>query len=659
MVVEEFEGRFDLNGSCAVSQPQSDDVDGHGTSVASIVGGAASNDKCAVGIAPEVTINSCNVFADVPLTILSEKLSSFDISQNSWGVPACGVGLSQGERRLQNNSTCPFSSRPEGMIYDHPCDVCDFQAEIKSPQCEVAILTHCKTNGQYKYDEFACLDFLDLIIGGDCSYDKLPESALNALSEGVLNGRDGKGVVYVFASGNEFASGDDVNFGGLTNSRFTITVGGVGKDGLHASYSTPGAALFVSAPGGSIEAISNHMAASLVGGCTSTSPGTSFAAPVVTGVAALILEANPDLTWRDVQGILATTSQFVADPSDVSATINGAGIWHSNFYGFGVVDADAAVSAAENWTLFGPEFFLVGESGEVNITISDVSTSPAVSTINVTGDTADQNLIVESVAVFLQVEHFSRGDLEISLQSPAGTLSVLTPGRRIENTQLNSTQRWKLLSVRNWGESAVGSWELSIRDLRPGDAAECADAPFVIDVNKESVTCSTVETQQWCIGGARNPEVENGQNLDQLFTRKVNGITISEACCSCGGGLDTTDVNDRLVQWKIVVYGQQHGAVSHNSTSSNGTTASNGSFSPTTSPIVVNNTSAPVNKPSSSNSTNSSPSFASKPSKTEMAIIIGGTVTAFLLVAVAVRWACQPPTSGGKFGAVDKTAEIA
>ncbi|KAG7367189.1 subtilase family protease [Nitzschia inconspicua] len=653
----EFEGRFDINGSCTVSFPQLDGADGHGTSVASIVGGAASNDKCAAGIAPEITISSCNIFAEVSLTILSEKLQSFDISQNSWGVPTCGVGLSEGKRQLQTNATtCPFSSRPMGLIYEHPCDVCDFQAEIKSPQCEVAIVTHCKTNGQYKNDEFACLDFLELIVGGDCSYDKLPDYALQALSEGVLNGRDGKGVVYVFASGNELASGDDVNFSGLTNSRLTITVGGVGKDGMRASYSTPGAALFVVAPGGSLEAISNHMAATLSGGCIITAPGTSFAAPVISGVVALMLEANPDLTWRDVQGILATTSQIIADVNDISATINGAGIWHSNNYGFGLVDALAAVSAAENWTLVNPEAFLVGESGEVNLTISDLSTSPTVSKINITGGTEVEDLIIESVAVFLQVEHFSRGDLEISLRSPAGTISLLTPGRRIENTQLGPDQRWKLLTVRNWGESAIGIWELSIRDLNPGDVATCADAPFALENDNEIVTCSTVDDQQWCFRGVRNPETTTEQNIDILFTQKVNGMTLSEACCTCGGGLTASDVNDRLLQWKLIVYGQKDGIVPASSSNENETSLE--SFTPTTAPTVGNRTIAP--RPNSADKTvETEPTIANQPPKTEKGIVIAGTVMVFFIAAVAVRWAFKPPTSSGKFTVLNKTAEIA
>jgi hypothetical protein len=71
--------------------------------------------------------------------------------------------------------------------------------------------------------------------------------------------------------------------------RLIISVGSVGKDGLHASYSTPGASLFITAPGGDHENASNHITANFGGGCRDAGVGTSFACPVVSGVVALIL----------------------------------------------------------------------------------------------------------------------------------------------------------------------------------------------------------------------------------------------------------------------------------------------------------------------------------------------------------------------------------
>ena len=53
------------------------------------------------------------------------------------------------------------------------------------------------------------------------------------------------------------------------NSRFAMAIGAVGKDGLHASYSTTGASVFISAPGGDEESISNNIVAKPGGGCVS------------------------------------------------------------------------------------------------------------------------------------------------------------------------------------------------------------------------------------------------------------------------------------------------------------------------------------------------------------------------------------------------------
>ena len=80
--------------------------------------------------------------------------------------------------------------------------------------------------------------------------------------------------------------------------------------------------------------------------------GTSFAAPIVSGVVALMLEANPELGWRDVQDILirtAVTIDIAPDSPNDSWVTNAAGLSHSYEYGFGKVDAKAAVILAQNY----------------------------------------------------------------------------------------------------------------------------------------------------------------------------------------------------------------------------------------------------------------------------------------------------------------------
>mmetsp|Transcript_11918 Transcript_11918/g.28633 ORF Transcript_11918/g.28633 Transcript_11918/m.28633 type:complete len:1167 (-) Transcript_11918:47-3547(-) len=455
----EFVGRFDQDASCEKFAPV-DNV-GHGMRVAGIILANANNGECSAGIAPEATFSSCNLFtaATTVLSTLSYKLDSFDISNNSIGLasickhddPNKDVG------QFNDGGTCPFDR--SNMSREHPCDYCDWSSSNNnlSDDCVKTIFKHCRT---FYMAEEGCQDFPEIMIGGECEYDDLSGAGVQALQDGVNQGRGGKGVVFVVSSGNDFFRGDDVNFSGLTNSRFTISVGGVGKNRRHSTYSTPGAALVVVGPVGDIEDLSQLMAPKLGGGCTNSETGTSFSTPVVSGVIALMLKQRPQLTWRDVQGILANTSQQVTDPDDETAVDNGAGLWHSNYYGFGIVDALKAVNTAKDWKLMGPESMLTVMSNDLNQDVPNDGTT-VTSTVTIT-EADGKGFILESVSVFLELDHSSRGDLKVVLESPQGTQSLLHPGRRPESQVV---QRWKLMTVRNWGESPVGDWKLSITDL--------------------------------------------------------------------------------------------------------------------------------------------------------------------------------------------------
>ena len=84
--------------------------------------------------------------------------------------------------------------------------------------------------------------------------------------------------------------------------------------------------------------------------CTVKHTGTSASAPMAAGIIALALEANPSLTWRDVQHLIVKTSQ----PRDLKATdwrTNGLNRKVSHSYGYGLMDTSAMVKLAKNWTL--------------------------------------------------------------------------------------------------------------------------------------------------------------------------------------------------------------------------------------------------------------------------------------------------------------------
>eukprot|EP00536_Pseudo-nitzschia_multiseries_P007897 jgi/Psemu1/256671/estExt_Genewise1Plus.C_1910029 len=389
----------------------------HGTSVASIIGAAANNGECAVGVAPETTLSWCDGLQPDE-SFLEYRLDAMDVSQNSFEIDAC---------------------------------------------------TRSTRNKQ-------------------CSYEGLSTTARRSISNGIRLGRNGLGIVYVFASGNAYYEGDDTNLKGYTTSRHTISVGAVGKDGIHTYYSTGGASLLLSAPAGDSEDLQKHIVAKVGGGCTSTNIGTSFASPVVSGVVALMLEINPELGWRDVQGILAQSATPVRqDPFDRTSVVNGAGLWHSNLYGFGIVNAHRAVELAKTWTNYGEEQVFAVDSGPLNYPIFDRSdpATPTTASLHIVPNTREEtSFVVESVELLLDVVHISRGDLKIALTSPSGTESVLHPGKLPENGQLDTrdeSQFWKLMTVRNREESPFGEWVLSITDEKAGQLEECVDMPdFVL-----------------------------------------------------------------------------------------------------------------------------------------------------------------------------------
>jgi kexin len=175
--------------------------------------------------------------------------------------------------------------------------------------------------------------------------------------------RDGRGAAASISGpgGNGGDSDDNSNYDGYANSLYVIAVAASTNQGVSAWYSEPGANILVNSPsnGGTLGITTTDRTGST--GYSSTEytsdfGGTSSATPLAAGIVALMLQANPDLTWRDVRAILALTARQ-NDPSSPGWTTNGAGRPIHYHYGFGRVDAQAAVSAALSWTNLAPGVF--------------------------------------------------------------------------------------------------------------------------------------------------------------------------------------------------------------------------------------------------------------------------------------------------------------
>lgn len=304
------------------------------------------------------------------------------------------------------------------------------------------------------------------------------------LKYGFINGRNGKGQIYVKSAGNSFFECDVYNdgyynFNNVCASQnansdpknvlpWLIVVGATNAKGISSSYSSAGSALWVSAPGGEYGTTDPAIITTDVSGCakgysitnfgktefdkgnealnsscdyTNTFNGTSSAAPNVSGSVALLLETKPSLTARDVKHILASTARKI-DPNrgttghpfnfdltnhtyELGWTTNAAGYHYHNWYGFGAVDVDSAVAMAKTYSTS------LGTQVETNATFSTGSGTinlaiPDNSATGVTGQlTVAQNYSIEAVQVKVNITHGRPGDLGIELTSPSGTKSIL------------------------------------------------------------------------------------------------------------------------------------------------------------------------------------------------------------------------------------------
>ena len=267
---------------------------------------------------------------------------------------------------------------------------------------------------------------------------------------------------WVSAPGGEF--GQNAQFLGSGNGRpaiMTTDQSGCSRGYVRSANTNP-----TPNPRNAFEDGGNH-ALNAMCSYTSTFNGTSSAAPNIAGVVALMLSVNADLNWRDVKHILATTSrQIDADRPAIVATgielepawtTNDAGLTFHNVYGFGAIDASAAVVAAEVYVADSLGTFDQGTIRNNNLSRMVADGETITSILN----EPDQG-IIEFVRVEIFATHAFPGDWTIALISPSGTRSVLLPA-------LNAYTTWpasgfELGSNAFYGESKQGDWTLEVTD---------------------------------------------------------------------------------------------------------------------------------------------------------------------------------------------------
>lgn len=341
----------------------------------------------------------------------------------------------------------------------------------------------------------------------------------------VEDGRDELGTIIVKAAGNDnlSANGDRAD-----TTRATIIVGAYDATGDASWYSSFGANLLVSAPSSgdrrgfldppTMPIDPGLVTTDLVGDqgynlngeffvpsdYTDQFGGTSGATPIVSGVVALMLDANANLGWRDVQSILAYSAREVGSGVGGAPTTseehtwfyngadnwNGGGLHFSFDYGFGSVDAYNAVRMAEVWSLFAAPQVSANETSVSSSTASEITLNDLTNTdikFNFGGNAFD----VEYVNIELNVAHSGTSpavfldlfggigalgdktlaDLTFTLISPDGTeitIADFDEDYMFDDATLGVNLKLGAQAFR--GEDANGTWTLRISDAWFGNA---------------------------------------------------------------------------------------------------------------------------------------------------------------------------------------------
>jgi kexin len=269
----------------------------------------------------------------------------------------------------------------------------------------------------------------------------------SAMLQGIQKGREGKGAIYIFASGNGANFFDNCNFDGYTNSIYSLTIGAVDRKGIHPFYAEKcSAQLVVTYSSGSGDAI--HTTDKGSNTCTDIHGGTSAAAPLAAGIVALMLEARPDLTWRDVQAILMETAIRIDSADDWETTAVGRKFSHT--FGYGKIDTYSAVEHAKKFKLLKPQSWYFSPWVHVKQPVPQ-GTVGIVSHLDVSKEMlVKANLDhVEHVTVTMNVNHTRRGDLSVNLISPAGVVSHLAEPRELDDAYEGYVD-WTFMSVAHW-----------------------------------------------------------------------------------------------------------------------------------------------------------------------------------------------------------------
>ncbi|KAL4225100.1 hypothetical protein ACF0H5_015793 [Mactra antiquata] len=361
-----------------------------------------------------------------------------------------------------HNSTNPFPSSG----YTHGTECAGVALAAKNNICTIGIafngnLVGIRLIGNWKLDSAmkhnALLRFGTHIYSNSWDlpvkpFEDVDNLVNSALEKGIKQGRKGLGSVYVWGVS------DNCNADGFVNNIYTIGVGSVTKRQTPL-LTKPCSAIMVSAYGGG-DGSNDFWTTSTNNKCVNSFNRTSAATSIVAGILGLTLEANPRLTWRDIQHLIVNTSDLSLLQNGDTKT-NGAGRKVSDYYGFGLINAERLTNDAKIWQNVRPQ-------RTCSQSVKKVGRSTTPTSYNISSyynasacaNTTSEVLKLEHVQVSVKFKYAKLRAVTFNLTSPSGTTSHLLT--QDSDKKVNGTQEWTFLSVRFWDENPVGIWILNL-----------------------------------------------------------------------------------------------------------------------------------------------------------------------------------------------------
>ena len=459
-------GSFDFIGGDTDPTESSNDG-GHGTAVAGIIAAKGWNNTGVRGVAPNSSLKGFNFLSsDQDSSKFLEAFGGQDYSQDvdifnySAGSYLRSFSLLQSIRQQAVTSIVPSLRDGKGAVWIKSAgNGFDGNRKLDPIIDQLQYLAFC---GNFSGSKLSCNDAITdplhiwpqiTVVGALDAYGK--KASYSSPSA----------AIWVSGYGGEYGYNSDV--ASASGETLTPAIMTVDKSGCSRGYvsddenSQPFNAFNLDSPPHPENQNCNY---------TSTFNGTSSAAPTVTGVVSLMLEKNPELTYRDVKHILASTARKV-DPDFLPVALDGityyqwvensAGFNFHNWFGFGAVNTDAAIAMASTYTAgsLGAQRISAWDDTQRDSTIAQIS--EGVNTFDTL--TSSTNGIIEYVRIRIPFSSAIANSVGFRLQSPSGTMStILQP-----HTNINVNPFFEVVYLASsafYGEPANGEWKLWIYD---------------------------------------------------------------------------------------------------------------------------------------------------------------------------------------------------